>query len=71
MIRVLLVDDQSIVREGLASLLPTQPDIEIVGEAENGKIAVERSLALSQILPIIICLNKATRARFTKILADH
>ena len=46
MIRILLVDDQSIVREGLASLLETQPDLEIVGEAENGKIAIERSLIL-------------------------
>ena len=46
MIRVLLVDDQSIVREGLSSLLQTQPDIEIVGEASNGQIAVERSLSL-------------------------
>ena len=46
MIRVLLVDDQSIVREGLSSLLQTQPDLEIVGEAENGKVAVERSLIL-------------------------
>ena len=44
MIRILLVDDRSIVREGLASLLETQSDLEIVGEAENGKIAVERSL---------------------------
>ncbi len=33
MIRILLVDDQSIVREGLASLLETQSDLEIVGEA--------------------------------------
>ena len=46
MIRVLLVDDQSIVREGLSSLLQTQSDLEIVGEAENGKLAVERSLSL-------------------------
>lgn len=46
MIRVLLVDDQSIVREGLSSLLQTHPDLEIVGEAENGKVAVERSLVL-------------------------
>ena len=46
MIRLLLVDDQSIVREGLSSLLQTQSDLEIVGEAENGKIAVERSLTL-------------------------
>lgn len=46
MIRVVLVDDQSIVREGLSSLLQTHPDLEIVGEAENGKVAVERSLVL-------------------------
>ena len=46
MINLLLVDDQSIVREGLASLLETQDDLKIVGEAENGKIAVERSLLL-------------------------
>ncbi|MGF1588314.1 MAG: response regulator [Pleurocapsa sp.] len=46
MIRVLLVDDQNIIREGLSSLLQTQPDLEIVGEAENGQVAVERSLIL-------------------------
>ena len=46
MIKVLLVDDQSIVREGLASLLETKPDIEVIGEAENGKVAVMRSLEL-------------------------
>ncbi|GAB4549679.1 MAG: response regulator transcription factor [Pleurocapsa sp.] len=45
-IRILIVDDQSIVREGLASLLATQEDLEIVGEAENGKTAIERSLVL-------------------------
>ncbi len=46
MIRVLLADDQSIVREGLASLLQTKPDIEVIAEADNGKIAVMRSLEL-------------------------
>ena len=45
MIRLLLVDDQSIVREGLASLLQVQPDLEIVGEAENGKIAIDLAIA--------------------------
>ena len=45
-IRLLLVDDQSIVREGLSSLLQTQPDIEVVGEAENGRVAIERAIAL-------------------------
>ncbi len=47
MIRVLLADDQSIVREGLASLLQTKPDIEVIAEAENGKVAVMRSLELN------------------------
>lgn len=46
MIRILLVDDQSIVREGLSSLLQTQPDLEIVGEAENGQVAVEKAISL-------------------------
>ncbi|MEO1005974.1 MAG: response regulator transcription factor [Cyanobacteria bacterium J06638_38] len=46
MIRLLLVDDQSIVREGLSSLLQVQPDLEVVGEAENGQVAVEMALSL-------------------------
>ena len=46
MIRVLLVDDQSIIREGLSSLLQAKEDIEIVGEAEHGKLAVEQALKL-------------------------
>jgi DNA-binding NarL/FixJ family response regulator len=46
MIRVLLADDQSLVREGLSSLLEAQPDLEVVGEAENGKMAVERARSL-------------------------
>lgn len=46
MIHVLLVDDQSIVREGLSSLLQTHPDLEVVGEAENGQVAVEQAISL-------------------------
>ncbi|MGL5938985.1 MAG: response regulator [Waterburya sp.] len=46
MIHVLLVDDQSIVREGLSSLLQTHPDLEVVGEAENGQVAVEQAITL-------------------------
>lgn len=40
-IRVLLVDDHQIVRDGLRSLLTRELDIEIVGEAENGREAIE------------------------------
>jgi DNA-binding NarL/FixJ family response regulator len=39
--RVLICDDQAIVREGLAMLLKLEPDIEVVGIAEDGSVAVE------------------------------
>jgi DNA-binding NarL/FixJ family response regulator len=39
-IRILLVDDQTIIRQGLRSLLESQADFQIVGEAENGKVAI-------------------------------
>mgnify|MGYP001607045178 FL=1 len=41
MIRVLLVDDQALFCEGLRTLLDLQPDIEVVGEANNGWEAIE------------------------------
>jgi len=40
-IRVLLVDDQTLFREGLRTILSTQPDLEVVGEAGNGEEAVQ------------------------------
>lgn len=40
-IRVLVVDDQAMVREGFAALLGAQDDIDVVGQAENGAVAVE------------------------------
>lgn len=45
-IKILLVDDQRIVREGLGSLLRTKPDLDVIGEAENGQLAVEHALKL-------------------------
>lgn len=39
-IRLLLVDDQQIIRQGLRSLLEAKPDLEVVGEAENGQQAI-------------------------------
>lgn len=39
-IRLLLVDDQIIIRQGLRSLLDAKPDLVVVGEAENGQQAV-------------------------------
>ncbi|MFF4614888.1 response regulator [Nonomuraea jabiensis] len=46
MIRVLIADDQGMVRTGFTVFLSGQPDIEVVGEAANGREAVERATAL-------------------------
>ena len=40
-IRVFIADDHGIVREGLHSLIRKQPDMEIVGEADDGRKALE------------------------------
>jgi DNA-binding NarL/FixJ family response regulator len=45
-VTVLVVDDQRLVREGIASLLDIQAGIRVVGEAVNGQEAVEKALAL-------------------------
>lgn len=46
MINVLLVDDHEMVRLGVSSYLSIQEDIEVIGEAENGKIGYEKALSL-------------------------
>ncbi len=45
-IKLLLADDHAVVRSGLRMLLDAQPDMEIVGEAENGHETIEKVLAL-------------------------
>ena len=40
-IRIIIVDDHGIIREGLCSLLESQPDIEVIGQAEDGHNAIE------------------------------
>ncbi len=40
MIKILLVEDQQLIREGLTALLSLEADLTIVGEAENGKVAL-------------------------------
>ncbi|RCW77524.1 response regulator [Saliterribacillus persicus] len=46
MISVLFVDDHEMVRIGVSAYLATQPDIEVVAEADNGKKAVELALEM-------------------------
>ena len=50
-IRILIVDDHAVVRKGLAMVLRLEPDIEIVGEAENGHAGLE---AARRIVPDIV-----------------
>jgi NarL family two-component system response regulator LiaR len=45
-IRVLVVDDHAIIRKGMRAVLDLVPDIEMVGEAENGKQAIKMDLEL-------------------------
>ena len=44
--RVLLVDDHDVIRQGFLLVLGTQPDIEVVGEASNGREAIEQARRL-------------------------
>jgi PAS domain S-box-containing protein len=53
-IRVMLVDDHAVMRQGLSSLLSLQPDIEIVGQASNGEEAVDLA---RKIVPDIILMD--------------
>ena len=44
--RILIADDHGVVREGLRAVLGSEPDMEVVGEAANGKEVVERAAEL-------------------------
>lgn len=45
-VRILIVDDHAVVRQGLITFLELQDEIEVVGEASNGKEAIQRVLEL-------------------------
>jgi len=53
-IRVLVVDDHTIVRDGICSLLSLTPDIEMVGEAATGREALE---TVRKLLPDIVLMD--------------
>ena len=53
-IRVLLVDDHSLFREGLVNILASQPDFEVVGEASDG---VEAIIKAKQLSPDLILMD--------------
>lgn len=53
-IRVVIADDQALVRAGFAALLNAQDDIEVVGEAENGDQAVRR---VRELAPEVVLMD--------------
>lgn len=53
-IRVLIIDDHAIVREGLRGLIEVEPDMEFAGEAASGKEGVEKALGLR---PYVILMD--------------
>ncbi|MEU0985872.1 response regulator transcription factor [Streptomyces sp. NPDC005953] len=53
-IRVLIVDDQMMVREGFSVLLNAMPDIEVVGEAVNGREAVAK---VAELVPDVVLMD--------------
>jgi DNA-binding NarL/FixJ family response regulator len=59
MIRIVLVDDQSLIRRGMKALLKSDPELEVVGEAENGEMAIAllETLDAESSLPDVVLMD--------------
>ncbi|MDN4608884.1 response regulator [Sporosarcina highlanderae] len=72
MIRVMIVDDQPLVREGLGTLLGLRPEIEVIGTAMDGKDALDKAMEL---LPDIVLMDirmpKVNGVEGTKLLKTN
>ncbi len=69
MIKVLIVDDQELMRDGLATILNLKPEIDVVGVASNGKEAFEKAERLRpDIVLMDIRMPIATGVEGTKLI---
>lgn len=53
-LRVLVADDHAVLRDGLKALVNGEPDMEVVGEADNGRVTVERA---KELLPDLLLMD--------------
>lgn len=71
-IRVLIVDDHPVVRDGLAGMLATQPDLQVVGEAADGEAALRQVAARSpDVVLMDLQLPGASGAETTAAIRDR
>ena len=69
LIRVLLVDDHAVVRAGLKAVLGTAKDVEVVGEAKNGREAVDSAMRLNpDVIVMDLSMDEMDGATATKEL---
>jgi two-component system, NarL family, response regulator LiaR len=72
MIRVVIVDDHDLVRMGLKSYIDTEPEIEIVGEARNGREAVQLILTVNpDVVLMDLLMPEMNGIEATKELVDR
>ena len=70
-IRILLADDHAVVRQGFKMILGAQPDMEIVGEAGNGREAVELADKLKpDVVVMDVAMPELNGIEATRRLAD-
>ena len=71
-IRILLADDHTIMRMGLATLLESEPDMCVVGEAENGQVAVRLARELKPDVVIMdLMMPVLSGAEATRIIREE
>lgn len=72
MIRLLLVDDQSLICEGLKAVLEVQPDLQVVGTASTGEMAIEQVAALQPDLVLMdVQMPMMNGVMATRVICDR